>query len=520
VTAAALLPILAVNQYFSHYRSDETDAWLFAHYGRELLQGARLYADVWDNKPPLIYWFNAAALWLGGGSLVAVRAACAAAVLLAAAMICLSARRLYGPWPACAVTVAAVLHLTLDYYHVGADRPETLLVLFELAAFYWYVRAETGGGRRAAALVGCGACAGLSFCTKQIGLAMAGAVVLHTLYQFATGRVSAASALSRLTCVGAGWAAMVGAVWLALAYTTDVRWAWDAVFAFNMELSRSRGLGAWWPQWFGMRDNLYAMRLPLLLAGSSVAYALIWERRRMATVASVSVAQPSLTAPHLLFGGWLALGLCLAQVGPDARMHYYAVALPALVMWGGHGLGTALRLAGTSRYGGPAYPAVLILVLAAALALRPLEMQRDTLARAIAEQSDAQTHGAKSELADYLRSRTQPTATLFVCGYDPRLYWLAGRRQAARYIRLDNLGGVDALSRSRLDELAALLQASPPDVIVAGPDWLRRTAAGGDDRPRDRRLDYGGLADWIGANYKQPDAGSWPSVWRRTMGDP
>ena len=77
VTAAALLPILTVNQYFSHHRSDETDAWLFAYYGRELLHGARLYADLWDNKPPLVYWFNAAALWLGGGSLAAVRAACA-----------------------------------------------------------------------------------------------------------------------------------------------------------------------------------------------------------------------------------------------------------------------------------------------------------------------------------------------------------------------------------------------------------------------------------------------------------
>lgn len=518
VTAAALLPILAVNQYFSHHRSDETDAWLFAYHGRELLHGARLYADVWDNKPPLVYWFNAAALWLGGGSLAAVRAACAAVVLAAATMIFLSARRLYGPWPACAVTVVAVMHLTLDYYHVGTDRPETLLVMFELAAFYWYVRADTGRVRRAPVLVACGVCVGLSFCSKQIGLAFAGAIVLHTIYQVATGRMTAASALSRLTCVGAGWAAMVGAVWLALAYTSDLRWAWDAVFAYNVELSRSRGSHSWWPQWFGLRDNLYAMRLPLLLAGSSVAYALIWGRRNMTWAALASAAQPSLTAPHVLFGCWMALGLYLAQVGLDARMHYYAVALPPLVMWGGHGLGTALRYAGASWRGGPTYPAILILVLAAALAMRPLEMHRDSLARAITEQSDEQTGGTGRKLAGYLRSVTEPAATLFVCSYDPRLYWLADRRQAVRYILLDNMGLQDAVSRRRLDELVALLQASPPDVIVAEPDWLKRAASGGgDDRPRDRQLDYSNLANWIGANYKQPDATSWPSIWRRTM---
>jgi len=513
VTAAALLPILAVNQYFSHFRSDETDAWLFAYYGRELLRGARLYADLWDNKPPLMYWFNAAALWLGGGSLAAVRAACAAVLLAAAGMIFLTARRLYGSWPACAVTVVAVMHLTLDYYHVGTDRSETLLVLFELAAFYWYVRAETDGVRQSAVLVACGACAGLSFCTKQIGLATAGAVVLHTVYQLATGRTTTASALGRLTCVGAGWAAMVGGVWMVLAYTSDLHWAWDAIFAFNVELSQSRVSRSWWPQWFGMRDNLYAMRLPLLLIGSSVAYALIWGRRNMTRAALASTARPSLTAPNVLFGCWLAIGLYLAQVGLDERMHYYAVALPPLVMWGGHGLGFALRCAGADRHGGPSYPAVLILALAAALALRPLEMHRDTLARVITDQSDEQSGDKLSRLADHLRSITAPEARLFVCSYDPRLYWPADRRQAVRYILLDNRGVNDALSRRRLNELVSQLQALPPDVVVAEPDWLRRATSGGGD---DNRLDYGSLANWIGANYEQPDAMSWPSIWRRT----
>jgi 4-amino-4-deoxy-L-arabinose transferase-like glycosyltransferase len=45
------------------------DSGGFLYIGQQLLRGQRLYADLFDDKPPLIYWINALGLWLSGGSI-------------------------------------------------------------------------------------------------------------------------------------------------------------------------------------------------------------------------------------------------------------------------------------------------------------------------------------------------------------------------------------------------------------------------------------------------------------------
>ncbi len=66
--AGALIAILfGVGQTAAHLRTDETDCWLFAYYADQMLQGRQLYGDLWDNKPPGIFWINALGLQIGGG---------------------------------------------------------------------------------------------------------------------------------------------------------------------------------------------------------------------------------------------------------------------------------------------------------------------------------------------------------------------------------------------------------------------------------------------------------------------
>ena len=116
-TALMCLPILAVAQAISHIRVDEFDAWLFAYYGKQLTHGRVLYEQLWDNKPPGIFWINAVGLWFSGGSLAGPITLCAAAVTAACAVFFAVTRRLYG-LPAAAVTTATVAR---SYrYTVGA----------------------------------------------------------------------------------------------------------------------------------------------------------------------------------------------------------------------------------------------------------------------------------------------------------------------------------------------------------------------------------------------------------------
>jgi len=61
--------VLAVVQIALPFTGDQA---LFTTVGRQLAEGDRLYLDVWDVKQPLLFWWYAAAGWVGGSSEVGV----------------------------------------------------------------------------------------------------------------------------------------------------------------------------------------------------------------------------------------------------------------------------------------------------------------------------------------------------------------------------------------------------------------------------------------------------------------
>ncbi len=127
-TALACLPLLALAQFTSHIRADEFDAWLFAYYGKQIAGGLTLYEQLWDNKPPGIFWINAWVMWLSGGSLTGVVVLSSATAAATCAVFYALAKRLYGPWAAACGTVMAALYLYQQLFHVGCNRPSTFFV--------------------------------------------------------------------------------------------------------------------------------------------------------------------------------------------------------------------------------------------------------------------------------------------------------------------------------------------------------------------------------------------------------
>ena len=46
----------------------DRDSGGFMYIGQQMLRGQRLYADLYDDKPPVIFLVNALGLWLSNGS--------------------------------------------------------------------------------------------------------------------------------------------------------------------------------------------------------------------------------------------------------------------------------------------------------------------------------------------------------------------------------------------------------------------------------------------------------------------
>jgi hypothetical protein len=81
-----IVPLIALCQFIAVYRTDVVDDQMFGYFGWRIANGATVYIDVWDNKPPGIYWINALGFLVGGDTYWGVVAMCVLA--LTAALAC------------------------------------------------------------------------------------------------------------------------------------------------------------------------------------------------------------------------------------------------------------------------------------------------------------------------------------------------------------------------------------------------------------------------------------------------
>lgn len=114
------------------------DYGIFVYIGEQITHGKLPYKDVWDNKPPAIYYLNAVALWIGRGSRWGVWIV---ECLFLFGAIWLSfhlLKKLWGIWPAIFGTLIWLsgLDLTLQ----GGNFTEEYPLLFHFLALIIFIK--------------------------------------------------------------------------------------------------------------------------------------------------------------------------------------------------------------------------------------------------------------------------------------------------------------------------------------------------------------------------------------------
>jgi hypothetical protein len=103
--------------------------------GRGLLDGARLYRDLWDNKPPGIFYLYVPIVKIFGTAMWSIGLLDILWLLAISACIFRFAERTLGTATAfLAVLANAALHIRAAYW--DAAQPETLLMLFVFASYF------------------------------------------------------------------------------------------------------------------------------------------------------------------------------------------------------------------------------------------------------------------------------------------------------------------------------------------------------------------------------------------------
>jgi hypothetical protein len=116
----------------------DRDSGVFLYIGKQVLNGAVPYRDVWDHKPPLVYFIDALGLCLGGGSRWGVVALEFVSLLSAFTLAFYFLRSLFGDTISALATLSA-LPFVQFYLKSGNLTEEYFLPLGFLAFVLWLI---------------------------------------------------------------------------------------------------------------------------------------------------------------------------------------------------------------------------------------------------------------------------------------------------------------------------------------------------------------------------------------------
>ena len=521
------------------------DAGIFLYFGSEILKGKLPFVDLWDHKPPLVFYLNALGLALGNASRWGVWAIEVIALGLGSACAFFFLRRYFRAWPA-ALAVSGLL-LNLAFVLEGGNLTEEYALSFQLVALLLFAR-EEDSSRPGWYGLGLGALMGGAFLLKQT---MIGVWLVMGVYLLAgavfTRRRRAWAVLAQMA---GGFILVVGASFAYFAMRGALGAYWDVAFRFNLlysTVSTPERIGSLMDAlaFLNTRSGFFVLASMAWLGG--IAFILLHHEaaryqvtRRWVGAAPLlaglvlvdrglfastfhlaALSSLSLYRWGLVAAGAALLGLgcaALAGVGerkiyPWLRQYQAASDSPALmpVYLAVMDLPVELLMISLSgrgylHYNISLFPPLVILIafLAGTLwdgarrrlaspdvPLRMLAVWSIVLLLPVAYGGLGKTiekihPGAdrQTTLTDaYIWQNTRPGDTILMWGSQAGLYYLSGRESASRYVHQVPLISPQYATPQRVGEFLQDIQKNKPALIIdTRQDWFPLPYAPGDLR--------------------------------------
>lgn len=426
------------------------DSGVFLYGGWRLLQGELPYRDVWDHKPPVIFYLNALGLALAGGSRWGVWLIEVASLSVAAGLALHVLRRAFGLFAALAGLYFGLLAAVFLLEGGNFTTEFTLPMQWGCLTLFAGAPGRSLGWRGLAI----GALCGLMFFTKQNTI---GVGVTIGLYVLMGGRRAGTATAAVRDLAGLAGGGVIASVLILspFALANALPELWSAAFVFNV----AYGAGA------TMQDRLIALGRGLIalqstnltgLALSGWGFGVLRALRR-----NLSGPLAPLIGIALLD---LPIELLMVSASGKSFAHYYLALLPPgmiLAAFAIYALTEAV-LSATRLSRAEARLGVLagVLVVGALLQTKsPLDY-----ARVVADA--AQFNRSQLEIIAEVRKRTGPTEPVLVLGAEVQINFLAQRRAPTRYAYQSALHTPGYTTPAMVEAFYAEIQGDPPRVIV------------------------------------------------------
>ncbi|MCK6484622.1 MAG: glycosyltransferase family 39 protein [Phycisphaerae bacterium] len=314
----------------------QNDTGLFSYIGWRMLHGDRLYVDLWECKPPGIYFVFAGCVAMdrAGGDRVAfwLDGALSAAVLLLTYRL---ARRFASPAASAAATLAASIVFCHRVLADWGDNVEKFVALFDVLALMLLMHGESRGGR-SAEWFAAGVCAGLGGLFKQTAVFFPAAAVLWLIAGVVGRRLTRNAALRRAALLFTGalapWLVFIMWMWadglLAAFFWQTIAYEWRRVASTQLEAPQLLTPTHWRHAW----SQIELAGILLLPAAAGAAVQAARAVRRFGTTAAETREITSLI--HVL---WI-IGVAGFALTPFGYGHYLLQAVPAAAVAAAMGL--------------------------------------------------------------------------------------------------------------------------------------------------------------------------------------
>ncbi len=508
-TLVALVLILALPALTYPPGRDQGE---FATIGRGLLNGKVPYVDLWNPKPPAVFYVYALFIGAFGRSPEALRLVDFAVVPGVMAALYWLGLRLGGRRTAFfAALMFAAFYFTETFWTLTQNDGIALLPM-ALAAVCAVKAADAhGSGRGALWAFGAGALSAAAvwfkypFALLGAALALAYPLILPPPARAARTLLWAALAFGAggalVIGAGAGWMASLGAL-AALVESARVTSQYTALTFNPADLAQLLGvaLGYRWQHW----------GLLWLLAA-------LWPFTGRA-------GAPRGRGWRLVLL-WLLAGLLIMLAQAKGYDYHWLPMLPPLALLAADALDRLIWLAaqhGLARRSGTPAAVLAALVLLAALAAPLwraawpyLAGAEDRLAYYSRFQGGEDFNAGESlAMANLLRERVVPGDSLYIWGFRPEVYYLSDLNPATRFIFHFPLVGAWYPPQWREENAAILWAALPPYTLVLQADYMP-WVTGRDEDSHTLLQEYNALKDWLIFNYeREAQIGNF-IIWRR-----
>ncbi|MBW7906034.1 MAG: glycosyltransferase family 39 protein [Phycisphaerae bacterium] len=499
------VPLVVLSQLAAHWRVDVVDDQLFGYFGWRIAHGATVYVELWDNKPPGIYWINALGFLISGDSYNGVIALCALAIVVSLAAFFVIGASIYHRGAAAIATIVAAFFITHGYFQAGANRTETFLIAFELAAVALYFRGFAKD--RWWCWYVAGLCCGGAFLFKQVGLAAWGAMGLHTIVLVAMRELSWPAGLRRGLLLAGGAATTILAAVVALAAQGALDAAWYAVFTFNrayFEAGNSSFSNTYANRYFLRQHMFPILLLPVLMAIAAVIHAVLWWLRPLTRPADVErglrEARPVCSQYMLLFVVWYAVALYGAIVSPHFFRHYLVPSLPPLLLIGGYLINVLKTEAALLRRMQQRIAVTAAFVLMGYLAWSAYWRQLAELSSVWVYRFEQGKNADWEDVAWHLAQVTRNDDLVQCFDYLPGVYLHARRINATRYVTMEKIGQLEKTQTAEMIRqylIHELDRIRPPALVMHSGDYVEMEHQLSAAEPDPTRRPIDSLGRWL-----------------------